>query len=140
MTTPALAEGLPGVTGGTNRRRYPASFISRGDAAAHSDRMTSTDSLPRPLAWMIMSTTAPEPWTFTVPEDDAELLAELRRHGVKPGQHLRVNATPPGAEVAPRATRAINRRRFGFIGVVKDGPSDMSARTDEYLEQGFGRD
>ena len=87
-----------------------------------------------------MSTSAPDEWDFTVPEDEAELLAELRRHGVKPGQHVRVIATPPTAELAPDAGEPDKRRRFGFIGAVKDGPSDMSTRTDEYLEQGFGLD
>lgn len=31
-------------------------------------------------------------WELTIPADEAELLAELRRHGVRPGQrvHLRV--------------------------------------------------
>ena len=29
-------------------------------------------------------------WEFTVPADEVELLAELRRHGVRPGQRLHV--------------------------------------------------
>jgi hypothetical protein len=29
-------------------------------------------------------------WELEVPGDDAELLAELRRHGVRPGRRLRV--------------------------------------------------
>lgn len=33
---------------------------------------------------------AADGWDLTVPEDAAELLAELRRHGVRPGQRLRV--------------------------------------------------
>jgi hypothetical protein len=35
---------------------------------------------------VIMS--AAETWDLVVPEDDAELLAELHRHGVRPGQRL----------------------------------------------------
>jgi hypothetical protein len=34
-----------------------------------------------------------ESWDVVVPEDDAELLAELRRHGVRPGKHLYVLET-----------------------------------------------
>ncbi|MEP6463135.1 MAG: hypothetical protein ABJC62_06890 [Frankiaceae bacterium] len=29
-------------------------------------------------------------WAFTFPEEEAELLAELRRHGVRPGARVRV--------------------------------------------------
>ncbi len=29
-------------------------------------------------------------WDLTVPADEAELLAELRRHGVRPGQRVRM--------------------------------------------------
>ena len=38
-------------------------------------------------------------WDLTVPADEAELLAELRRHGVRPGQrvHMRVIHQQPGA-------------------------------------------
>ena len=33
---------------------------------------------------------AADEWDFTVPGDDGELLAELRRHGVAPGLRVRV--------------------------------------------------
>jgi hypothetical protein len=38
-------------------------------------------------------------WELTVPADDAVLLAELHRHGVRPGQrvHMRVVHEQPGA-------------------------------------------
>ena len=57
---------------------------------------------------LIMSTA--ESWDFTVPEDEAELLAELRRHGVRPGAHLNVVETANGEASAGlrRALEAIN--------------------------------
>jgi FKBP-type peptidyl-prolyl cis-trans isomerase 2 len=33
---------------------------------------------------------AADEWDFTVPDDAAQLLAELRRHGAEPGQRVRV--------------------------------------------------
>ena len=80
-------------------------------------------------------------WDLTVPEDAAELLAELRRHGVRPGQRLHVVRTDeepeqPRGEDAAKLTPA----KLGFIGSVHGGPADLSIRTDEYLERGFGRE
>lgn len=37
---------------------------------------------------------APDEWDLVVPENATELLAELRRHGVKPGQRLHLWAVP----------------------------------------------
>ena len=80
-------------------------------------------------------------WDLTVPEDAAELLAELRRHGVRPGQRLHVvraaeEPTPP-TEVN---TDQPARRKLDFIGSVHGGPADLSTRTNEYLQRGFGRE
>ena len=80
-------------------------------------------------------------WDLTVPEDAAELLAELRRHGVRPGQRLHVvradeEPEPSSGEDAPRPPRA----KLDFIGSVHGGPADLSIRTDEYLQRGFGRE
>jgi hypothetical protein len=60
-----------------------------------------------PDTLLIMSTA--ESWDLTVPEDEAELLAELRRHGVRPGQHLHVLETgdDESAESIRRAFAAI---------------------------------
>jgi len=33
-------------------------------------------------------------WDLVVPDDGAELLAELRRHGIRPGQRLHLRAVP----------------------------------------------
>ena len=80
-------------------------------------------------------------WDLTVPEDAAELLAELRRHGVRPGQRLHVVRTaetptelPDGAYSPPE------RRELDFIGSVHGGPDDLSIRTEEYLRRGLGRE
>ena len=77
-------------------------------------------------------------WDLTVPEDDAELLAELRRHGVRPGQRLHVVATLAepaiATEEAPREPR--KNRRLSFAGSIQAEP-DLSEKTDEYLK-GFG--
>jgi protein involved in polysaccharide export with SLBB domain len=41
-------------------------------------------------------------WDMAVPQGDAELLAELRRHGVRPGRRLRVQVV----EEQPASTTA----------------------------------
>lgn len=77
-----------------------------------------------------------EGWDLTVPEDGAELLAELRRHGVQPGQRLRV-APPPETDTAS-VPAGPARRSFDFAGSFSAEP-DLAERADEYLQQGFGR-
>jgi hypothetical protein len=76
---------------------------------------------------------AADAWDFTVPEDDGELLAELRRHGVEPGKRLRVTVVPdryatPDVEPTPR--------HLSFAGSIH-AEADLSEKTDEYLS-GFG--
>jgi hypothetical protein len=110
---------------------------------------------------LIVSTA--DEWDLTVPEDAAELLAELRRHGVQPGQRLHVarvremrvargkpvsrsaisgryssRSAKDSVDEAPAAEQP--RRRLDFIGSIHGGPSDLSAKTDDYLARGFGRD
>jgi hypothetical protein len=81
----------------------------------------------------IMSTA--ESWNI-VPEDDAALGAELRRHGVEAGREYRVVTTPNDrtAEV-----ESAPRRRLRSTGMMSE-PGDLSSRTDEYLANGFGGD
>ncbi|RBY76106.1 hypothetical protein DQ238_18290 [Geodermatophilus sp. TF02-6] len=82
-----------------------------------------------------MSTT--DGWDFTVPDDEAELLAELRRHGVTPGERFRLIHSPaPTGEVQPAPERP-RCEELSFIGSVKGGPRDMARNTDAYLA-GFG--
>lgn len=77
-------------------------------------------------------------WDLTVPEDEAELLAELRRHGVRPGQRLHVAPalTELSSEHGETDTDEPSIRRLSFAGSVHAEP-DLSERTDEYLT-GFG--
>ena len=88
---------------------------------------------------MIMSSV--DGWDLTVPEDAAELLAELRRHGVRPGQRLHVVRADeePGRSSDDDAAGPM-RAKLDFIGSVHGGPADLSTRTDEYLQRGFGRE
>lgn len=65
---------------------------------------------------------------MTVPADDAELVAEFRKHGVRPGSRLRVivsNDTAAPTEELPAY--------FGsFIG-----PADLAERSEEILRNEF---
>lgn len=79
-----------------------------------------------------------EGWDLTVPDDDAALLAELRRHGVRPGQRLHVvPATVPDAAGSP--TEGPARRCFDFAGSFSAEP-DLAERAEEYLQRRFGRE
>lgn len=93
------------------------------------------------MDWARRSTLLPvstaEGWDLTVPEDAGELLAELRRHGVEPGQRLRVVAAPDDG--APASDQRTGRRRFRFAGTLQGAEPDLASDTDRYLEQGFGR-
>ena len=78
-------------------------------------------------------------WDLTVPEDAAELLAELRRHGVQPGHRLHVVQATEQASDTTDETPTQPRRSFDFTASFTAEP-DLSARTDEYLQRGFGRE
>src|SRR3954451_5756170 len=80
-------------------------------------------------------------WDLTVPEDAAELLAELRRHGVQPGQRLHVlRASDELSQQSSDPTERPVTRTLDFIGSVHGGPADLSTRTGDYLRRGFGRE
>ena len=71
---------------------------------------------------------AEECWELTVPANDAELLAELRRHGVRPGRRLRLvvsDPTRPGADTTPE-----------FFASYAGAP-DASERAEEILAAEF---
>jgi hypothetical protein len=76
----------------------------------------------------------PDEWDFMVPDDDGELLAELRRHGGAPGRRLQrlvaSNDQAVGHDQEP------TRRRLSFAGSIHV-EADLSEKTDEYLS-GFG--
>lgn len=77
---------------------------------------------------------------MTVPEDAHELLAELRRHGVHPGQRLRVAPAPVQAPAqAAKGEPTAQRRRFRFAGTLADAEPDLAGNVGRYLERGFGQ-
>jgi hypothetical protein len=67
-------------------------------------------------------------WDMTVPADDAELLAEFRRHGVRPGSRLHVILSDE-SEVSDSDQPAY----FGSFS----GPSDLGERSEEILRAEF---
>ncbi len=98
------------------------------------------DLSPEVLDILLIMSSA-DGWDLTVPEDAAELLAELRRHGVRPGQRLHVvQAADAPTELPDSAPAPPERRELDFIGSVHGGPDDLSIRTEEYLRRGFGRE
>lgn len=115
------------------RRPTPAGILPRRELLQRSWVVIRESRYP-----LIVSSA--DGWDLTVPEDAAELLAELRRHGVRPGQRLHVvrageEPEPSSGEDAARPPRA----KLDFIGSVHGDPADLSTRTDEYLQRGFGR-
>ena len=55
---------------------------------------------------------AADGWDLTVPEDAADLAEEFRRHGVRPGQRLRIVSTLEAPSL-DRSVPAANPDRFG---------------------------
>ena len=76
-------------------------------------------------------------WDFIVPDDEAELLAQLRRHGVVPGARFRLIHTPPPTDDDRTAPEQPRHEELSFIASVKGAPRDMARNTDAYLA-GFG--
>lgn len=85
-----------------------------------------------------MSTSGAGKWDLIVPDSDAELLAELRRHGVHPGQRLHLRAVPD-ADAEPAEA---DRDEFwdAFIGSAgAGGDPDLSAKAKEILRAEMGK-
>jgi hypothetical protein len=70
-------------------------------------------------------------WDFTVPDDDGELLAELRRHGVRPGLRLHVGLSARRDE-SPRADELP-----AFFASFRSGQPDLAERSSEILRAEF---
>jgi hypothetical protein len=80
-----------------------------------------------------MSTSdAASEWDLTVPGDDAELLAEFRRHGVRPGQRVHVAIVADEAEADQGSGDALPSFFASF-----EGPSDLAERSGEILRAEF---
>jgi hypothetical protein len=69
---------------------------------------------------------------LTVPGDAAELVAEFRRHGVRPGQRVHVAIVHDEAEVDHGSNEAIPSFFASF-----EGPSDLAERSGEVLQAEF---
>ena len=78
-----------------------------------------------------MSMSTADEWDFTVPNDDAELLAELRRHGVRPGVRLHLVVSESGS-----ATDGSPVERPEFFGSLS-AASDLGERTKDILRAEF---
>lgn len=76
-------------------------------------------------------------WDFTVPNDEVELLAQLRRHGVLPGERFRLIHTPARTDDDRPPPEQTRHEELSFIASVKGGPRNMARNTDAYLA-GFG--
>jgi hypothetical protein len=84
-----------------------------------------------------MSTSGAGEWDLVVPDDAAELLAELRRHGVKPGQLLHLRAVPDPAEASTSAGQ--DDPWDAFIGSTgPGGDPDLSANAKDILRAEMG--
>ncbi len=69
-------------------------------------------------------------WELIVPDDDAELVAAFRRHGVKPGQRVHV-------AVVGRAEDSLEAASAPAFFASFDGPSDLAERSSEILRAEF---
>jgi hypothetical protein len=99
-------------------------------------------------------TGAADEWDVVVPADGEQLMAELRRHGVRPGQRLHVVATPditpagetwpppwvasfantePDPRHIPASTPPDGRRQLRARGAGHSGRHEVSERVEEIL-------
>jgi hypothetical protein len=77
------------------------------------------------------SADAANEWDLVVPSDDAELAAEFRRHGVKPGQRLHV------AVVDRNGTDTASEQELPSFFASFNGPADLAERSGEILRSEF---
>lgn len=59
-------------------------------------------------------------WNLTVPDDEAELLAELRSHGVRPGLRLHVEASDQESEESAQTGKTLPSGRKSAMGCLTD--------------------
>ena len=79
-----------------------------------------------------MSTSGAGEWDLVVPDDGAELLAELRRHGVRPGQRLHLRAVTDDEGTGDPLWDA-------FLGSGGDsGDPDLSIKAKQILRDEMG--
>ena len=80
----------------------------------------------------VTSTSDASEWDLTVPGDDAELSAEFRRHGVRPGQRVHVAIVSDEVEAGQGSGESLP----SFFGSF-EGPSDLAERSGEILRAEF---
>ena len=73
--------------------------------------------------------TSGQEWDLTVPADDDELLAELHRRGIQPGQRLHV-VVSDGTDTTDETTQP------EFFGSFS-GSADLAERSREILDAEF---
>jgi hypothetical protein len=83
---------------------------------------------------MMRNMSSGQEWDLTVPDDDAALLAELHRRGVRPGQRLHVVVSESDDDARPRHTGAP-----AFFASFA-GPRDLAERSSEILAAEFPGD
>lgn len=92
--------------------------------------MTSETAADRYALSMSRAGAANE-WDLVVPGDDAELAAEFRRHGVKPGQRLHV------AVLDRNGVDTTAEQELPSFFASFDGPADLAERSGEILRSEF---
>ncbi|HTX08817.1 MAG TPA: hypothetical protein VME22_09405 [Solirubrobacteraceae bacterium] len=75
--------------------------------------------------------TARDEWELVFPDDDAELAAEFRRHGVKAGQRLHIEVVTV-ADPEPATTERAEEEVPAFFASF-DGPPDLASRVKDIL-------
>jgi hypothetical protein len=76
---------------------------------------------------------AADEWDVVVPADGEELLAELRRHGVRPGQRVHLRPVGGADDDTARGTEPLP----DFIGSFDSGQPDLAERSEEILRAHF---
>jgi hypothetical protein len=76
---------------------------------------------------------AADEWDLIVPADGAELLAELGRHGIRPGQRLRVISGTPGDD------SAVETWPPPWIGSFDSDDPHLAEHSEEILRAELGR-
>lgn len=85
---------------------------------------------PSTYAWGMSTSGAAAEWDLTVPGEDAELVAEFRRHGVLPGQMVHIAVVVDGTE--SESSEALPSFFNSF-----DGPEDLAERSSGILRAEF---
>jgi hypothetical protein len=83
-----------------------------------------------PTMRRMSSSDAADESDLTIPGDDTELAREFRRHGIRPGQRVRVAVVNDA--VGDRTDEALPTFFDGF-----DGPADLAERSGEILKAKF---